>query len=368
MLFQYGKAVSGNFFYDRNRAQAEVKKLLKSKQSFMLKAPRRYGKTSLIKQVLSKNEIDYFYIDLRKIPRLELFNEKLIDYIYSQVGIKGFLQKIKGNIIGFLREHKATIKINVELFEASVELFTREDISECERLVDALDMAEKFADDLGRTFYIVMDEFQDIKRHGCKKMDVLEMMRGVMQHHDSMCYIFLGSHMTMMTEIFENKKSPFFNFCRKINLKAFDIDEIADELIDAFKTKQAVFENSNDLKAVLHRLKGHPANTMMVMQNLEFAVDDMEVKLISRADVEGAYQLAFEECTDLIGEYLREIQTKEHLHDVIYRIASKEKQALDSKLIYQKFSFLEKMGYLRKIARGEYEIIDGFLEDSLKEL
>lgn len=367
MLFSYGSVVTGNLFYDRKEMQKSVEDFVEAKQAFMLKAPRRFGKTSLIKHVLEKKEIDYFYIDFRKTPRLELFNNHLLEYIYKQAGVKGTLLQIKENVMSFLRANKTTLKINLELFEASVELFQKEGPSDCERMADILDLAEQFAKDLDVTFYIVLDEFQDIKKlHTNSNEDILEMMRGAMQQHKNICYSFLGSNMTIMTEIFENSKSGFYNFCRKLKLESFDINEIIPEIKKAFKKIEVAFDKENDLKNVLIRLKGHPANTIMVMQNLEFQVKSDSIILIKQEHINKAYHNAVGEMNDLISEYIKEIKTKEHLHDVIYRMANNEEQILEPSPKQQKYKLLEKMGYITKVATGRYEIIDGFLEEDLR--
>jgi len=367
MLFKYGTVATGRYFYDRSKMQREIEFFLKGGQSFMIKAPRRYGKTSLIENCLQINKLEYFYADFRKTPRVEIFNNKLIEYIYSRLGLKGAIKQLQSNAVAFLREHKSTISIDVSLFEASVELFSSSVVSQEERLIEALDMTQKIAKELNTTFYIVFDEFQDVKRLSTSGVDLLELMRGVMQHHEDVCYVFAGSHMTLMTEIFENKKSPFFNFCRKFKLDAFDTDELLGELLEAFKSRGILFESDALLKDVLARLKGHPANTMLVMQFIESMASREDVKLIKKELVELAYEKAHEELQDLINEYLKEIKTKEHLHDVIYRLANGEKQVLEPSSLRQKRAYLVDMGYISRVGRGEYEIIDGFLEEELKE-
>jgi AAA+ ATPase superfamily predicted ATPase len=366
MLFRYGSAVTGKFFYDRSDIQKRIGTLLVGGQSFMLKAPRRYGKTSLLKNVLQKKKFDYFYADFRKTPRLELFNNKLLEYLYSKMGIKGALKQLKENAVSFLLTHKTTVKVTLPLFEASVELFGSSDVREDERMVQILDLIEQTAKELDETFYIVLDEFQDVKKlSGVDKLDILEMMRGAMQQHENVCYMFAGSHMTLMTEIFENRKSPFFNFSRKFVLDGFDIDELQKELLKAFKSEGIVFESDELLLRLLDSLKGHPANTMLVMQLLENLVIEEDIKLITDSFIIKAYNEAREEMSDLISEYIKEIKTKEHLHDVIYRMASGEPQVLDSNSLRQKRAYLVDMGYIRRKERGVYEIIDGFLEEEL---
>ena len=154
MLFRYGNAVTGKYFYDRTNIQKKLVPLLVGGQSFMLKAPRRYGKTSLLKHLLLKKNLDYFYSDFRKTPRLELFNNKLLEFLYLKMGIKGALKQLQANAISFLLTHKTTIKVSLPLFEASVELFSATDVKEDERMVQILDLIEEVAKELDETIYI----------------------------------------------------------------------------------------------------------------------------------------------------------------------------------------------------------------------
>lgn len=367
MLFHYGKVVTGKFFYDRKIMQKKVLSLLESGQSFMIKAPRRYGKTSLIKHVMKSKDIEYFYVDFRKTPRLELFNEMLMEFIYSNMGIKGALAQIKDNAFAFVRNQKLNIKVDIGIFEASVEFYSDNKMSQEERMVKILDLLQEVAVDLNKKLYVFMDEFQDVKKLS-SDYEILELMRGAMQEHDEVCYVFVGSHMTIMTEVFENKKSPFYNFCRKLKLEAFDIEELSNEIKKAFRTKGMVFKKDTLLKELLIRLKGHPANTMLVMIIIESLTEEKEVLIIDQDLIEHAFAEAMEEMGDLISEYLKEIKTKEHLHDVIYRIANGEEQVLEPSSLLQKKKYLVNMGYLQHVCRGNYMIIDGFLEEDLKSI
>lgn len=365
MLFQYGKVVTGSHFYDRKEMQKKVLNFLTSGQSFMIKAPRRYGKTSLIKEVMRKNNIDCFSIDFRKTPRLEIFNDMLLEYVYSKMGIKGALGQMKENAIAFLRQHKTTVGIKTDIFETSVEFFSNDKTSQDIRLTRALDFLENVAKELNTRFYVFFDEFQDVKKI-TSEFDILELMRGAIQHHEHICYIFAGSNMTMMTEVFENKKSPFYNFCRKLKLDAFDITELAKEIQAALRKKEIAFASDELLLSLLQRLKGHPANTMLVMGIIESKMMDNQKMMIDQAIIDEAYEEALEEMGDLISEYLKEVRTKEHLHDVLFRMANGEEQVLEPSSLQQKRKYLVDMGYLLHIDRGEYQIIDGFLEEDLK--
>ena len=363
MLFPYGKVVTNESFYDRHEMRTTIRHLLRGVQSFMLKAPRRYGKTSLIKQTLLDINQEHFYVDFRKIPRLEVFNDKLLEYIYDQMGIKGAIKQLQENIVTFLKMHRTSIKVDVSLFEASVELFASKK-EEDERLIMILELLGKLANELHNPLYIVFDEFQDAANLG-GKIDIYELLRAEIQHHENICYIFAGSNMTMMTKIFETKSAPFYNFARKLTLEPFNKKELSKEVLKAFRSRGVVFEDDLLLEKLIERCGGHPANTMLVLQMIEFTMADEDIKTVTQKIIDQCYRMAQAEMRDLVMEYLKEIRTKEHLHDVIYRMANGQKQVLDPSSLQQKKKYLVDMGHLRHIGRGEYEIIDNFLKDEL---
>jgi len=365
-MFNYGKPVRGENFFDRSSLKAEISRFLKSDTDFMIKAPRRYGKTSLVLEMMGDTK--HVYLDFRQAPRLSLISEYIIDQGYEILGIAGFMSKVTFNVLSFIKEIKLTGKVNVGLVEfgAEVILAEKDDISDCEKIVNALHILDKIGEKLGRKITIVFDEFQDIKRLSCEDGDILEVLRGTLQHKENLHSIFLGSIESVMTDIFENKKSPFFNYCRKMNLTPFDIEELNVELIAAFKRKKIVFETDEVLMDILHRLKGHPANTMLTMQTLYFLMLDSKKNLVKSEDVAEAFERAYFEQLDLITEYVSEMKTKKYYHDVMYRLARGEENTLTPQALYQTRVGLLNMGFLVQKQRDTYLIADSFLEEYLK--
>jgi len=366
-MFDYGKPVSGKNFFDRSVPKKDISRFIKEGVDFMIKAPRRYGKTSLVKEVLGDTK--YIYLDFRRVPRLSLISEQLLDQAYDMIGISGFMQKAKKNVVSLLKEAKINTNINMGIVELGAELVfeTEEDRSDCEKMVEALDIIDKIGEDLGTKITIVYDEFQDINRLKCDDGDILEVLRGTLQHKENLHSIFLGSIESIMADIFENKKSPFFNYCRKINLKPFDIKELTVDLTSAFKQKKIVFKDDKVLPALLEKLGGHPANTMLTMQMLYFMTLENENKLIKKENADEAYERAYYEQIDLVTQYISEMKSRKNFHDVMYRIARDEEQSLSSQALYQVRSGLLDMGLLVQQERDTYLIADSFLEAYLKQ-
>ena len=364
-MFRVGKPVTGADFYDRIKMLAEVKQMIASRQDFMIKAPRRYGKTSLIKQALEVTKSNYLYLDLRRESRMESIAEQIVDFAYSRAGINGFFKRLRDGAVKFLNAARHEIKIKTEIFEYTVEFFSDERKKPCELLMQALLTAELIAAEIGEEFIVVFDEFQDMIRFTCDG-NVLELMRGTIQHQEHVMYAFLGSIEHLMTEIFENRKSPFYNYCRKLKLPAFDTDELAPQLITALKKRQIVFKEESDLNDVLKRLVGHPTNTMLVMQQIYYIALDLEIKSIGKKEIDDAYEYALGETTDLIKQYIHEMKGKKHHYDVVCRLARGEEQEMKGQWLNQVYNGLLEMGYINKVSRGEYVINDGFLVDYIK--
>lgn len=365
-MFNYGVPVTGSNFYDRSVIKEEVNALIVNHSDFMIKSPRRYGKTSLISNALRTTP--HIYLDLRRVPRMSLLADSIIDQAYSMLGIKGFMAKIRDNAFSFIKELRLSGSVHVGIVEigAEIAIDMKQDNDACEHIIKALEIVEHVGESLGKKVTIVFDEFQDIKRIDCGDGDILEILRGHLQHLNHVHSIFLGSSESLMTDIFENRKSPFFNYCRKIKLEPFDFDEVAVDITKAFKKKQIVFENDSMLISLLERLSGHPANTMLTMQILYFIVLKKGSVLIKRTDINKAFDVAYREQLDLVEQYISEIRTFKNYHDVLYRMANKEKQVLNPQALYQVRRGLVDKGILVAKERDQYVIADNFLEEYLK--
>ena len=101
--FVYGETVSGENFCNRTQEIKELVADIKNCQNVIIFSPRRYGKTSLIKQVLQKVKakgILTFYVDLYPAINKRKFIELYAGAISS--GIPGGVRQVvkKGEAAG----------------------------------------------------------------------------------------------------------------------------------------------------------------------------------------------------------------------------------------------------------------------------
>ncbi|MCK4609190.1 MAG: hypothetical protein KAT71_06900, partial [Gammaproteobacteria bacterium] len=79
-IFPRGIA-KGTAFYDRIKERKQLKQNIEHTIHTVLIAPRRYGKTSLMTQVLYENKIDHIWFDFMTITNREDTETKLLQKI-----------------------------------------------------------------------------------------------------------------------------------------------------------------------------------------------------------------------------------------------------------------------------------------------
>jgi AAA+ ATPase superfamily predicted ATPase len=221
--FKFGTVVSDAYFTNRKKEIASIEALLSSPNHLTLIAPRRYGKTSLIKNVVSASNRKTLYIDFLLINGIEDFASQYLKKIYSIYPI----ERIKG----LIRKFKIVPNISVNPINNAVSVSFNVEKSNVQTLLeDVLNLLDKVSSTKERPV-VVFDEFQDIYRID-KSLD--RVLRSIMQNHHNISYIFLGSMESMMRKIFENKKSPFYHFSQLMYLDKIGRNDFYDYLEKRF--------------------------------------------------------------------------------------------------------------------------------------
>lgn len=361
-MFKTGSPVKGNDFIDRKKHLPIFKAYLQNNQHVMIKAPRRFGKTSLIKQVFEhEKSFNYIYVDLRRATNLTSLANQILEKAYSFAGIENFMEQFKKSITGLLKTIQS-IKID-DIGEITLKHLENGVKDEREYFLHSLDVVEKISSKKELNIKFVLDEFQDILRL-CDDF-ILEQIRSVIQHHEAVTYVFLGSIESIMTRIFSSKASPFFHFARIMSLEGLDIDELYEYTKRVFDKHNIKYDDS--LLKLLKFLQGHPDYSAQVLQALYYKRIVEDLKLID-------YDVCLEVLTQVILEnraYLEELisktKQKKHHYEVLHSIANGYTVELNSKSLYNIHISLEEMGLIKNIQRGQYSINDIFLEVLLQQ-
>ena len=361
-MFKTGSPVKGNDFIDRKKHLPIFKAYLQNNQHVMIKAPRRFGKTSLIKQVFEhEKSFNYIYVDLRRATNLTSLANQILEKAYSFAGVENFMEQFKKSITGLLKTIQS-IKID-DIGEITLQHLENGIKDEREYFLHSLDVVEKISSKKELNIKFVLDEFQDILR--ISDDFILEQMRSVIQHHEAVTYVFLGSIESIMTNIFSSNASPFLQFARIMSLDGLDIDELYDYTKEVFDKQNIKYDDS--LLKMLQFLQGHPDYSAQVLQALYYKGIVEDLKMIE-------YDICLEVLTQVILEnraYLEELisktKQKKHHYEVLHSIANGYSVELNSKSLYNIHSSLEEMGLIKNIQRGQYAINDIFLEVLLQQ-
>lgn len=228
--FSYGTIVRGDAFFDRRKETDLLTSTLAGGNNVVLFAPRRYGKTSLVFRVMDRLEeqgIPCLYIDLMSAFSLERLAELVIEAARKK---QSKLENFARDLTYWVKRIRPTLEFGVDgLPKLSID-FSESHISQ-NTLSQVFNIPEQMAKRQGHVV-VVLDEFQEITRFG--KEGVEGLLRSVIQLQQGVSYLFLGSKTHMMSQMFENKKRPFFNTGIHVQIGPLPVDETIDFLRQRF--------------------------------------------------------------------------------------------------------------------------------------
>lgn len=361
-LFVTGVPVTGKNLVGRREELKKIKYLLENGQSVVLIAPRRFGKTSLVLTVLEKLRKNGDYvadIDLFTIINKRRLAENIVEETLKNKKVRKIITRIRKGISAAFKN--IAIKQIIEDYEFVLK-FSEPHIDTNKLLEEALDFPEVFAKKEQKSLYFFYDEFGDVAKLDGDK--IIKLMRAKFQRHSDVCYIFAGSHESLMKELFTKKKSAFYKFATIIYLEKISPSDFLDYIKKEFK-REGVAISDNIVKAILERTKCHPYYTQLVCGAIYYIIKDRK-NIIEIDDVKNGYEDAFisektylEKVWDELTPTQIEVLLKIALCSPLYSNNRNINVARTLKTLSIK-------GIIKRKDKGKYEIIDPFLEDYLK--
>lgn len=277
--FQYGKAVVGDDFIDREEELKELSSDLLSGQSVIIYSHRRLGKSSLILESFRRMESEdvmTVYIDMYGVSSLrdliEMIIQKTVSECYNSIEKVG---KIAGEFLKGLRP-----KFYLEEGQIGVEIY-REETNQ-NTITEALNFPQKVAEKKGQRVIMAFDEFQEITNLDGRKIE--KTMRSAFQLHDSVSYLFAGSKTHLLKDIFEDGDRPFYNFGKIKTLGKIPHDKFAEGVKEKFEaTGREVTRNL--IESIFDITDGHPYYTQQLCHELWYlsAEEPLKEGIVERA-------------------------------------------------------------------------------------
>ena len=255
--------ISPEYFCDRQQETEQMLNHFENGRNITLVAPRRIGKTGLIKHLIhqieqqNKNAI-CLYIDIFATKNLRDFTEMFGAAVFNGFvkREKSFLQKAT-TLMGHLRPVFSTDpftgmpKVTITV-EPSRALLTIQQIFE-------------WLSKSRREIYIAIDEFQQIANYPEEGTEAL--LRSHIQFAGGVHFIFAGSKFHLMAEMFGSPKRPFFQSTEMMDLKPLDKDVYYLFANSFFEKKRGTLDHGTFME-LYDRFDGHTWYIQNVLNRL----------------------------------------------------------------------------------------------------
>ena len=361
-LFVTGVPVTGDDFAGRKEELAQIRYALQNGQSVVLIAPRRFGKTSLILTVLWELQRSGFYIadvDLFTIVNKKRLAEAIVEKTLENKKVSSIVRRIRRGVSQAFRN----IQIRQVIEEYEIVLKFAEPHMDADELLEtALDFPQEFAEKEERDLYFFYDEFGEVAKLDGEHL--IKLMRGKFQRHSHVCYLFAGSHESLMRELFTKEKSAFYKFARVVYLEEITFSDFANYIQRRFE-QEGIFISDEAVQGLLEKTRGHPYYTQLLCGAIHYLVAGRK-ESVETKDVEEGYEDALiSERTYL--EKMWEELTPAQL-ETLFRVTSSENlYSNEAKFnVARSVQSLLFKGILKKTGRGKYKIIDPFFEEFLR--
>jgi AAA+ ATPase superfamily predicted ATPase len=283
--FIYGQIVSGDDFADREEELKLLQRKLLNAEKVFLISPRRYGKSSLIDNVLKLIRGKGLYTAYIDLYRASSFKEFLELYTFSvcsaaETGpekltrlIRTLLPKLRPR---FMIEPDGRLSLAIDISKEA-DLFKMAE--------EVYNAPQKIAEKKGRNFAVVFDEFQEIRSFNGEKIE--KTMRAFFQRHRNVGYIFAGSKRHILYDMSEKSASAFYKIGPVITLQKIPREAFREFLRKKFEVTDYIVEEGV-VDRILDMVEDYPYNAQYLCHEIwEEKADTKTIKFENVNDVLG---------------------------------------------------------------------------------
>jgi len=246
----------GNAFCNRVTEKGQLTQNMRSGIHTVVYAPRRYGKSSLALAVAEKLDMVSIYVDLFSVTCTEEVAEKLYRAIVKELG-RGAAdhESLAKKILASFKNLRLRLEFNQATAspEFSVSLGDERAEVHLEGLIGSLD---DYCQRQGIRVCLILDEFQEI----CElkvSFQIEALLRGGMQHAKHVSFLMMGSRRTILKDMFEDKKRPFYKSALVMALPSIASEEFSTFLIERYADSGKVL-NRADAAEMVEFTGGYP--------------------------------------------------------------------------------------------------------------
>lgn len=214
--FKYDVLIGVDDICNRQTEQDELLRRAKAKKRTIVFAPRRYGKTSLIKNVIgsaflntSRRHVVLFF-DLMDVQSLDSIARRLHHSISQAISQRFPVKTLMKDVAEYLRGLSLQVEVDPVTGHPSISMTARgkETQAELAQFMDAVKtLTSKYPT------MVILDEFPDI----ALVPEAEALFRGLLQDLGGAAVFILGSKRHLLTLMFQNARAPLFHYGDEIH-------------------------------------------------------------------------------------------------------------------------------------------------------
>lgn len=240
--FKFDTIVTGEHFCNRQGEMDFLHERIRERVKVTIVSPRKFGKTSLIINTVIRYEIPHIYIDMATIDDERSFIEALL----QELSRKSPLEKFRN----FLQNLKIDISLNLPFGTLDVKNFGEQTV-------------EKIIVEILKNRTLILDEFQEVialgKTFTWKLRSILQKTPGSV--------IFSGSRRSIMLNLFNDPKQPFYRLTDIFHLKIIPYEEWRD-FAQFWFNKTGVPVSESEIRKSFETAKGIPFYMQYILHYL----------------------------------------------------------------------------------------------------
>jgi hypothetical protein len=282
--FVYSRPVAPEDVLDRDAETRELLQKAVGGHYVRLYAPRKYGKTSLLKRALRDGEREEGLIPIL----VDLYRVLSIADVTIRFE-RAYARQLKGPVRAKIEEllQRTGLGLSLGAYGIGAKIQVDPRAEPLAALHTLLDLPTKLEQSGGYRAFIALDEFQDV----VKIPDLDGLIRSHIQHQGEVAsYVFAGSEPGLMKQLFEHKERPLYGSAVPMRLGRLADPDIAAYVADRFATSDR--SAGEALGPLLETAQGHPQRAIMLAYHLWEQVPAGETGTLERWERAHAAALA----------------------------------------------------------------------------
>lgn len=269
---------SPEYFCDRKQETAKITDGLHNGRNITLIAPRRMGKTGLIRHTFQNinnqdSKIITLYMDIFSTQSLGDFVKLFANTVLGKLDSNP--KKALNRITRFIRSCRPIFTIDelTGIPKVTIDVVPSEEENTLKEIFDYLASSEKRC-------YIAIDEFQQISEYPEQGVEAL--LRSYTQFVTNVNFIFAGSKKHIMQEMFTSSKRPFYQSSQIITIDAIEKEEYANFAIKHFSENNITLPKKI-FDSIYDKYDGHTWYIQVMLNRLYGFHRDVDEELVNYA-------------------------------------------------------------------------------------